>query len=311
MEVAFGETEKGIEGQHTRKDNAMKKRMMVIAVMMLQWVAGAEKLPAPVCSVPYDTIFRGELVDTLWCPHDSAYVYFTTDGSAPHTMCAFFTPGYKWVFRFDSTATVKAFSWWRKGSGEVLTSDTISVTYTKKLHIPQNDPWSLFFTDSVFVMLMSPENGSTIFYTLDGSEPDSTSAVYTIRILIKKTTTIKFMATKPKRAPSDIVTRVYEKIQVFVNRHSANNSETNLLDFNVSVRPASNLYLTFSLPQQDFASITINDISGHSIATMVNRQFGKGIHDYSWPIHGIPAGLYLLKMKTSTGNLVKRISLVR
>ncbi|HPQ99822.1 MAG TPA: FN3 associated domain-containing protein [Saprospiraceae bacterium] len=53
------------------------------------------------------------------------------------------------------------------------------------------------FTDSLQVQLMLNVDGIKVFYTLDGSDPDSTSLLYNGPFTIKRTTEIRAFATKP------------------------------------------------------------------------------------------------------------------
>ena len=66
------------------------------------------------------------------------------------------------------------------------------------------------------IELSTPDN-STIYYTLDGSFPSSSSTKYDEPITITKTTVIKAIAYKDDYLPSDIISRTY-----FIGRHHNN-----------------------------------------------------------------------------------------
>ncbi len=66
-----------------------------------------------------------------------------------------------------------------------------------------------FITDSVDVTLACATAGATIRYTLDGSEPTSSSAAYSAPITISGTTTIKAKAFKSGYVASDTVSATY------------------------------------------------------------------------------------------------------
>jgi len=119
------------------------------------------------------------------------------------------------------------------------------------------------------------------------------------------------MATKPKCIQSDILSGTYEKVAVSLISRQIALQEYRALKIIASDRSKSKIVLNFTLTQPEDVFITMSDFSGRPIATLVNKRYGKGIHELSWDTRDIPAGLYLLKMKTSTGNLVKRVSLVR
>ncbi len=66
-----------------------------------------------------------------------------------------------------------------------------------------------FITDSVDVTLVCATAGATIRYTLDGSEPTSSSAAYSAPITINGTTTIKAKAFKSGYVASDTASATY------------------------------------------------------------------------------------------------------
>jgi hypothetical protein len=289
----------------------MKKRMMAIALIMVPCFVFGATLPEPMLTYPHDTIFVGSLLDTLWCPHDSATVFYTTDGSKPNTLDEFVPPGSRMPFRFDSTVTLKAYSWWRMESGEVLHSDTITLKYTEKLSPPINLQLTYTFIDSIIVDIARPESGAIIHYTTDGSTPDSTSMVYSLSIILKETTTLKYFATKKNCLPSDVLTRVFEKVSVNVKNTTSDLQK----DITLTVIPSriskNNLVFTFTLAQRDKVTISIIDCKGHLITTVANANYEKGIHELLWAIGDTPQGIYLVKINTSKGKIVKGFSLVR
>ena len=61
----------------------------------------------------------------------------------------------------------------------------------------------------IAVSISSPTEGATIRYTVDGSEPDETSEIYTEPLNISETTTIKARAFKMGMRPSETVTATY------------------------------------------------------------------------------------------------------
>ena len=79
-----------------------------------------------------------------------------------------------------------------------------------KLPEPTFSPAAMaFLTDSLDVTLACATAGATIRYTLDGSEPTSSSAAYSAPITITGTTTIKAKAFKSGYVASDTVSATY------------------------------------------------------------------------------------------------------
>ena len=79
-----------------------------------------------------------------------------------------------------------------------------------KLPEPTFSPTAMaFLTDSLDITLACATAGATIRYTLDGSEPTSSSAAYSAPITITATTTIKAKAFKSGYVASDTVSATY------------------------------------------------------------------------------------------------------
>lgn len=66
-----------------------------------------------------------------------------------------------------------------------------------------------FSGESLTISMSTSTQGAFIFYTLDGSDPDETSNLYTSPFAISNTTTIKAIAVKEGMNPSPIFTRTY------------------------------------------------------------------------------------------------------
>jgi M6 family metalloprotease-like protein len=75
---------------------------------------------------------------------------------------------------------------------------------------PVADPVSgTAFDSDIIVSLSTTTVGSTIYYTLDGTEPTTASTVYTAPITISQTTTLKAIAKKTNFYVSDVLTENY------------------------------------------------------------------------------------------------------
>lgn len=74
---------------------------------------------------------------------------------------------------------------------------------------PVADPVAGSYAVAQSVELTCATVASTIYYTIDGSEPDETDTEYTVAIDIAATTTLKARAFATNYAPSNILTAVY------------------------------------------------------------------------------------------------------
>ncbi len=70
------------------------------------------------------------------------------------------------------------------------------------------------FTETLDVVLESETDGATIYYTLDGSDPTTSSILYENQITLSETTTIKAIAVKEGLDDSDVSTATFTKVLV-------------------------------------------------------------------------------------------------
>ena len=73
------------------------------------------------------------------------------------------------------------------------------------------------FLDTMTISMHCGTEGSSIFYTLDGSTPSINSNKYEIPLNIKKTTTVKAISLKTHYLPSYVETVIYNKLPYNVN----------------------------------------------------------------------------------------------
>lgn len=78
-----------------------------------------------------------------------------------------------------------------------------------KVQAPIADKTSGTYNNSVSVSLSTSTSGASIYYTLDGTNPTSSSALYSSPITISTTTTLKAIAIKSGMTNSDIATATY------------------------------------------------------------------------------------------------------
>lgn len=82
------------------------------------------------------------------------------------------------------------------------------------LNPPVFDARSIFFQDSLLVELKSNMEGLTAYYTLDGSEPDTTSLIFPDSLVLYESAELKVFQTKPGWNPSEVVREEYVKAEV-------------------------------------------------------------------------------------------------
>ncbi|MBN1466342.1 T9SS type A sorting domain-containing protein [candidate division KSB1 bacterium] len=69
--------------------------------------------------------------------------------------------------------------------------------------------------------------------------------------------------------------------------------------------------IAFTLPSQSHAQLTIYDLQGRVIATLVDAELPAGEHIFSFDAEGFPSGLYVCRLETAEGTLSKKMTLLR
>ena len=156
---------------------------------------------APTFSVASGTYNEVKNVEII-CATVGATIYYTTNGSEPTTSS---TP-YAGPIYVNSSQTIKAIAvkegWENSSIAESeYTLKVPAITYTP-------DP-SAQFTGSTSVSLTC--NGATIYYTTDGTEPNTSSNVYSTAIIISETTNIKAIAVREGWENSDMTDLWYKE----------------------------------------------------------------------------------------------------
>ena len=130
-------------------------------------------------------------------------IRYTTDGSTPNASSPLFIPGTSAAINVGSTKTYKFIAQDKAGNLESpVHSQTITITIdaappTSSI-LCDGAPCQTSYDHPVEATLSATDTGDSgvkeIRYTTDGSEPTSSSAVYTAAIPVSSTTTIEFRA---------------------------------------------------------------------------------------------------------------------
>ncbi|MBW7457059.1 chitobiase/beta-hexosaminidase C-terminal domain-containing protein, partial [Paenibacillus sepulcri] len=87
--------------------------------------------------------------------------------------------------------------------------------FAESAQAPTADSESETFTDKAAVSLSTVEPAGTIYYTLDGSEPDGRSRLYTGPIVLMDTTTIKAVTIAEDKEDSEVFSGTWTKKESF------------------------------------------------------------------------------------------------
>lgn len=69
--------------------------------------------------------------------------------------------------------------------------------------------------------------------------------------------------------------------------------------------------IRFSLPRREFATITIFNLLGEEITTLVSEKLSPGTHQAKWNARGLPSGVYLYRLNADTFVQTKKLILLK
>ena len=130
-----------------------------------------------------------------------ATIYYTTDGTVPSTSSTKYTAG----IPVSSSQTIKAVA----AASAHNNSPIASATFTFPTATPTISPNGGTFGSAQTVTLSDTTAGATIYYTADGSTPNTTSSKYTAPFSVSQTETIKAIATTPGSSNSAVASAAF------------------------------------------------------------------------------------------------------
>ena len=156
-------------------------------------IKAREVVATPVISPAGGEVAAGTAV-TISCATNGATVYYTTDGSTPTTSSAV----YSGAITVNSAMTVKAMA---AKNGYYTNSSVATAAFTIKVEAvavstPVISPAGGEVEEGTTVTITCATEGATVYYTTDGTEPTTSSAVYSGAITVNSAMTIKAMAAK-------------------------------------------------------------------------------------------------------------------
>jgi Chitobiase/beta-hexosaminidase C-terminal domain len=191
----------------TVKAKAFKSGWIDSDLASATYIINLPKVASPAFSPSGGTYSSPQNI-ALSCSIDGATIRFTSDGSEPTSS----STAYSSPIPISSTTTIKA----KAFKSGMTDSDTAQATYTitpeqqpTKVSTPTFNPPAGTYSSSQNVALSCNTPDATIRYTVDGSEPSTSSPVYSSPILVSMSTTIKAKAFKNDMTDSDTAQAAY------------------------------------------------------------------------------------------------------
>ena len=155
------------------------------------------KVETPV--IAFDGIFA-----TITCSTPNSRIYYTLDGSSPTAESLYYTD----AITMTASCTVKAIAM----RDNFNNSAVMSVSFDKASNTIST-PQFVRNGNEVTVKVTQTE-GTTIYYTLDGTTPTTESTVYTTPVQVVENGTLKAMAVNPKLFDSEVATYTVDWFKV-------------------------------------------------------------------------------------------------
>ena len=150
----------------------------------------------PTAATPAFTPAPGTYPDSvtvdLTCATSGAEIHYTLNGTVPTAASPLFTA----PLVITTTTTVKAIAMLAGYKDSAIAVGIYTITIIRPPPPPPSlPPGASVFTGAVTVAISCATAGVTIYYTTDGSTPNTTSAVYTTPVTLTQNTTVQAYAT--------------------------------------------------------------------------------------------------------------------
>src|SRR5258706_3641783 len=117
-------------------------------------------------------------------------IFYTLDGTQPTTSSTQYTGS----FTVSTTTTVKAIATATNLNQSAAATSAITIGSQPQTSTPLISPVNGTYSSPQTVSITDATSGSTIFYTMDGSQPTTASTKYTGGVNVNTTTTLKTTA---------------------------------------------------------------------------------------------------------------------
>ncbi|HEX2927134.1 MAG TPA: chitobiase/beta-hexosaminidase C-terminal domain-containing protein, partial [Ruminiclostridium sp.] len=165
-----------------------------------------QQVVAPIAAPAGGTYTSAQTV-ALTSTTSGASIYYTTDGSEPTSLSTLYTG----PINVNANTVIKAIAVKEgmKDSEVTAYSYTIDIPQTNRVQMPTASPAGGTYSSAQSVTLSSTTSGASIYYTTDGSEPTTASAIYAGPIAVNSSKIIKAIAVKEGMNNSEVASFSY------------------------------------------------------------------------------------------------------
>ena len=175
----------------------------------------------------------------------------------------------------------------------------------KRLRAPSFTGTENFETNTS--VTLASNDGATIYYTVDGSEPTTSSSVYSSALNISATTTVKAFAVKDGLT-TGVVTKTYTKVSAYAVTFATPSNGTIIVKHGENVLTSGD-----TVPQGETITIVTTPASGYELATLVYNDGEdhniKTTKTFTMPAHAVSITAtfqektsYTITFKTGSGD---------
>jgi Legume lectin domain/Chitobiase/beta-hexosaminidase C-terminal domain/Fn3 associated len=159
--------------------------------------SGQPTVATPMIS-PVTGTYSSQQTVTITDATSNSSIFYTIDGSQPTTSSTLYAA----AFSVSSTTTVKAIATAPNFTPSATATSLITINPQSPTSTPLISPVTGTYTGSQTVTITDATSNSSIFYTIDGSQPTTSSTPFTAAFTVTSTTTVKAIATASNFTPS-------------------------------------------------------------------------------------------------------------
>ncbi|MFA5498557.1 MAG: S8 family serine peptidase [Candidatus Cloacimonadia bacterium] len=201
-------------------------------------------------------------------------------------------------------------------------SEVVTVVIHPPLEIPLFSPAGGEYNAPVEISFEISE-GSNVYYTIDGTEPDLHSDKYIEPFMIEESTTVKARAYKLSYLPGEIGSEYYEIVLTSVEEEIvlpidyALKLYPNPYSINSASRSNNLVSISYALPEEtNTLKLNVYNIKGQLVKSFAGMPQERGVHTIHWELDNtagksLSNGIYLMILQTDKKKMNNKFIVVQ